>query len=114
MNMKQLLFILAIVLLVPSAMAQEDLQKGGAPFGGKKTFTTIMEVPITSVKNQYKSGTCWDYGTIGFFESEILRQSGKVYDLCEMFVANRDYMLLKTTYLFLNRNALSEDLRSKL
>ena len=67
MNMKKFLFILAIVLLTPAVMAQEDLQKGGAPFGGKKTCTTIMEVPITSVKYQYKSGTCWDYGTLGFF-----------------------------------------------
>jgi C1A family cysteine protease len=46
---------------MPAAMAQEDLQKGAEPFGGKKTFTTIKENPITSVKNQYRSGTCWDY-----------------------------------------------------
>ena len=97
--MKQLLsVIVAAVLLTPSALAQEDLQKGAEPFGEKKTFTTIKEVPITSVKNQYRSGTCWDYGTIGFFESEILRQTGKVYDLCEMFVANRDYMDCATHY----------------
>ena len=89
---KGLFIILATMLLTPAAMAQEDLQKGAAPFGEKKTFTVIKEVPITPVKNQYKSGTCWDYGTIGFFEAEILRQKGKVYDLCEMFVANRDYM----------------------
>ena len=97
--MKRLLtYFLATVLLVPMAMAQEDLQKGGEPFTGKKTFTTILENPITSVKNQYRSGTCWDYGTLGFFESEILRQTGKVYDLCEMFVANRDYMDCATHY----------------
>ena len=90
--MKRLLsFTIALALLSP-LMAQEDLQKGAVPWEGKKSFTTIKEVPITSVKNQYRSGTCWDYGTLGFFESEILRQSGKVYDLCEMFVANRDYM----------------------
>ena len=91
--MKQLLsIILTALLLIPSAKAQEDLQKGATPWGEKRTFTTIKENPITSVKNQYLSGTCWDYGTIGFFESEILRKTGKSYDLCEMFVANRDYM----------------------
>lgn len=57
-----------------------------------QTFTTIKENPITSVKDQYRSGTCWDFASLGFIESEILRISGKTYDLCEMFVANKDYM----------------------
>ena len=57
-----------------------------------KSFTTLKELPITSVKNQYRSGTCWDYATLGYFESEILRKTGKTYDLCEMFIANKDYM----------------------
>lgn len=97
--MKQLLsFIVITVLLIPSAMAQEDLQKGAESWGEKKNFTVIKQIPITSVKNQYRSGTCWDYGTIGFFENEILRKTGKVYDLCEMFVANRDYMDCATHY----------------
>ena len=56
------------------------------------TFTTVKENPITSVKNQHQSGTCWAYATIGFIESEILRKTGKTYDLCEMFVVNHDYM----------------------
>ena len=65
-------------------------------FGQEKTdslvFTTVMENPITSVKNQSRSGTCWAYATLGFFEGEILRKTGREYDLCEMFVANKNYM----------------------
>ncbi len=57
-----------------------------------QTFTTIKENPITSVKDQHLSGTCWDFATLGLVESEILRKTGKTYDLCEMFVANKDYM----------------------
>ena len=63
-----------------------------------KSFTTLKELPITSVKNQYRSGTCWDYATLGYFESEILRKTGKTYDLCEMFVVNKDYMDCATHY----------------
>ena len=58
----------------------------------KLTFTTILENGITPVKNQNRSGTCWDYATIGFVESELLRKTNKVYNLSEMFVANKDYM----------------------
>ena len=56
------------------------------------TFTTILENGITSIKNQNRSGTCWDYATIAFIESELLRKTGKTYNLSEMFVANKDYM----------------------
>ena len=55
-------------------------------------FTTILENGITSIKNQNRSGTCWDYATIAFIESELLRKTGKTYNLSEMFVANKDYM----------------------
>ena len=79
--------LMSAVLLASPAGAQ-----------GGKTFRTIKENPITSVKNQYRSGTCWDFATLGFFESEILRRTGKTYDLCEMFVVNKDYMDCATHY----------------
>ena len=55
-------------------------------------FTTVLENGITPVKNQNRSGTCWSYATIGFIEAELLRTTGKVYDLSEMFVASKDYV----------------------
>ena len=55
-------------------------------------FTTVIENPITSIKNQARSGTCWNYSTLSFFEAEILKKSKKTYDLCEMFVCNKNYM----------------------
>ena len=58
----------------------------------KHTFTTTFENKITSIKNQNRSGTCWDYATCGFFEGEILRATGKTVDLSEMFVASKDYV----------------------
>ena len=58
----------------------------------KPVFTVVKELPITSIKNQARSGTCWNYSTLSFFESEILRKSGKTYDLSEMFVCNKNYM----------------------
>ena len=78
--------------------AQENLQREAKTSTIKKTFKTIKELPITSVKNQYRSGTCWDYATLGYFESEILRKTGKTYDLCEMFVVSKDYMDCATHY----------------
>ena len=73
--------------MVVPAMAQQKETKEE-----KQEFTVIKEVPITPVKDQNRSGTCWDYATLGFFEAEALRTTGKVFDLCEMFVANKNYM----------------------
>ncbi len=58
----------------------------------KPVFTTVKANPITSVKDQNRSGTCWAYSTLSFFEAEILKKTGKTYDLCESFVANKTYM----------------------
>jgi len=93
-----LLTIIAAFLLTTTASAQENLQRQASSKNVKKSFTTVKENPITSVKNQYRSGTCWAYATLGYLESEILRKTGKTYDLCEMFVVNRDYMDCATHY----------------
>ena len=76
-------------MLATGAQAQD---KKDAENPNKPVFTTIKEMPITSIKNQNRSGTCWAYSTLSFFESEILKKSGKTYDLAEMYIANKDYM----------------------
>ncbi len=73
-----------------SANAQTEKKDSIDP--NKPVFTVIKENPITSIKNQYRSGTCWDYSTLSYFEAEILKKTGKTYDLCEMFVCNKNYM----------------------
>lgn len=54
-------------------------------------FTDVVTVPTTSVKDQNKSGTCWCFSTLSFFEDEILRATGKEMDLSEMFVVRHCY-----------------------
>lgn len=86
--MKKVLSLALISLMAVGAQAQEAEKKAS----NKPVFTTIKENPITSIKDQNRSGTCWDYSTISFFEAEILKATGKTYDLCESFVANKTYM----------------------
>ena len=67
-------------------------KKTAAKDANKPVFTIIKENPITTIKDQNRSGTCWDYSTLSFFEAEILKATGKKYTLCEAFVANKTYM----------------------
>ena len=50
-------FILLFMLIATTVSAQENLQKGAKASEAKKSFQTVKELPITSVKNQYRSGT---------------------------------------------------------
>ncbi len=88
--MRKIFLLSAIALIATAAVAQPEAAE--KTDDNKPVFTTVKEIPITSVKNQARSGTCWNYSTLSFFESEILKKSGKTYDLCEMFVCNKDYM----------------------
>ena len=87
--MKKLLIMAIVASMTTTAFAEEaqDSSKSNKP-----VFTVVKENPITSIKDQNRSGTCWDFSTLSFFESEILKKSGKTYDLCESFVASHTYM----------------------
>ncbi len=97
-NTIRLILITVALFSASKAFAQENLIAGAQNTEVKKSFTIVKENPITSIKNQHRSGTCWAYATLGYFESEILRKTGKTYDLCEMFVVNKDYMDCATHY----------------
>ena len=88
--MKKVLTLALVALMALSASAAK--KKEATKNANKPVFTTIKENPITSVKDQNRSGTCWDYSTLSFFEAEILKATGKTYDLDESFVANKTYM----------------------
>ena len=81
--------IKTFTLAVASALASLSLyaQTPGAEY----EFTTIKENPVTSIKNQYRSGTCWCFSALSFIESEIIREKGDTVDLSEMFVVGKSY-----------------------
>lgn len=87
--MRKLLVMTLLALTAIGATAQEKKAEKNV---NKPVFTVVRENKITSIKNQSRSGTCWDYSTLSFFEAEILKKTGKTYDLCESFVANKTYM----------------------
>ena len=79
--MRKVVLMCVLGAFVWSASAQEKDTEGFV-------FTTVKENPITSVKNQNRSSTCWSFSMLGFIESELLRQGKGEYDLSEMFVVH--------------------------
>ena len=93
--MKKHLVSTALAVLVPlAALAQA---RPAAPVSPEDyQFTTVKENPITSIKNQNRSGTCWCFSTLSFLESEAIKAKGikdpALYpDLSEMYVVRKAY-----------------------
>ena len=64
----------------------------------RHNFKMIYDIGATSVKNQGKTGTCWDFATQSFLESELLRMGKGHYDLSEMFTVRYTYPLKAERY----------------
>ena len=73
--MRSFSIILAVVsaLVGTTALAQQPRPAVEFP---EYEFSVVKENPITSVKNQYRSGTCWVFSALGFVESEVIRING--------------------------------------
>jgi len=90
---KSFLFAVVLVGLGITAGAQ---QRSAAPTFPEYTFTTVKAAPITSIKNQASSGTCWSFSGISFLESEAIRlcnikDEAKYPDFSEFFVVGTSY-----------------------
>ena len=92
--MKKLFFLAAACTLALHAQAQET-EKADTTEGFK--FEVVKSNPITSVKNQNRSSTCWCFSGLAFLESEVLRTKGIELDLSEMFVVSHT-MMDRATY----------------
>jgi len=103
--MRKIAFIFA-ALLAGSALASAQSPRVNFP---EYEFTTIKANPITSIKNQYKSGTCWAFSTLAFFESEAIRINNikdtlKYPDFSEMYVVSKSYSDRAEKYIRLDGN----------
>ena len=62
------------------------------PAAAQFQFTTVKELPVSSVKNQNRSSTCWCFSTLSYFESELMRLGKPEMDFSEAFVVNKTMM----------------------
>ncbi|MGN1226743.1 MAG: C1 family peptidase [Candidatus Cryptobacteroides sp.] len=100
--------IVVLVTVLAAVCLSAQAQKPNIEFPDYK-FTIVKENPITPVKNQHRSGTCWAYSTIGFVESEVIRinnitDSELFPDFSEFFVVSHSYSDRADKYVMLDGN----------
>ena len=89
--------ILTLAILVASIAGTQAQPRPASPVSTKDyTFTVVKENPITPVKNQNNSGTCWCFSGLSFLESEVIKAKGikdpALYpDFSEMYIVRRSY-----------------------
>ena len=103
--MKRFLLVLAALALFCTARAQSQPSVRFPEY----QFTTVKANPITPIKNQASSGTCWAYSTIGFLESEVIRinritDPAKYPDLSVFWIVSHSYAERADKYVRLDGN----------
>ena len=78
---KIILPLLLSFIFVVSSFAQEGYK-----------FELKKHIKATSVKNQYRSGTCWSFSALAFYEAELLRMGKGEYDLSEAYIIRHSYI----------------------
>lgn len=99
------LLIAAVILALPAAGNAQSARLKDPGF----KFKVIKENPITSIKDQNRSGTCWCFSATSFFESEAIRINGikdtTAYpDFSEMFTISHSYQDRAKKYVSMDGN----------
>ena len=89
MNFKQLSVIALSLMLCVQGQAFAKKKKTETPEGF--TFTNVVDIPTTEVRNQESTGTCWAFATTSFLEAELIRLGAGQIDLSEMFTVRHAY-----------------------
>ena len=83
--------------VVVSAQEKKEDEKG-------YQFTSVKEIPHTSVKDQFRSGTCWSFSGLGLIEAEMMRLGKPAVDLSEMYVVYHTYSEKAVKYVRMHGN----------
>jgi bleomycin hydrolase len=85
--MKQRIILLLILVVIPSFFISAQNNTLNEDY----IITEDFRIPVTSVENQYRSGTCWSFSGLAFLEAEMLRMKKDSVDLSEMYVVDLCY-----------------------
>lgn len=114
MNWCKSLIAAAFFLSSAHVYAQDNLinsLKGNASDNSKEgfTFTEVINLGRTSIKDQGSSGTCWSYSGNSFLESEMIRMGKDPVEISSIFTARNTYIEKAKNYVRLHGNQAQGD-----
>ncbi|MFN3918484.1 MAG: aminopeptidase C [Flavobacteriales bacterium] len=88
--MKKITRFVVLVGLFTAALAVNAQSLTNKKDGGYK-FTVIKDIEALEVQNQNRTGTCWSFSALSFYESELIRMGKGKHKLSEMFIVRHAY-----------------------
>ena len=67
--------------------------------GSEYEFKILKDLEANPVQNQNRTGTCWSFSSLSFFESELQRLGKGTHNLSEMFIVRNAYIGKAENYL---------------
>ncbi len=92
-SLKYLTVILLLNIWGLCLFSQEDSQEEDV-----YKFSILKEIPVTPVKNQHRSGTCWSFSGLSFIEAELLRTGKGEHNLSKMWIVRKTYQEKASKY----------------
>lgn len=89
-SVKQWAIGLGMLAFALPAQAQETPKLTNTE-GSEYRFEVVKSLERDEVDNQGRSGTCWSFSSLSFFEAEMERQTGRKIELAPMFVVHHTY-----------------------
>jgi len=82
---------MALLLLGTLQLEAQENRKISNKEKSQYEFTVVNDIEATSVKSQGRTGTCWSFSTLSYFESELMRMNKGKLNLSEMFIVRNAY-----------------------
>ena len=93
---KIILSLVAFAAISLNTFAQDTLtNKKGSGY----IFTELKDLDKTTTQNQNRTGTCWSFSSLSFFESELIRMGKGEHNLSEMYIVRNAYLGKAETHL---------------
>jgi bleomycin hydrolase len=89
MKLRILFTIFLMIFSASILLAENDVKNDKKEEG--YIFRDEKVLPVTPVKDQYRSGTCWSFSGLSLLESEMMRLGKPEVDLSEMFIVWHAY-----------------------
>lgn len=101
--MKKIFYVLGMLFVFQMTVGQVSKNKSFTNVKGSDyKFTIVKHLDVTPVKNQNRTGTCWSFSGLSFFESELLRKGKGDFNLAEMWIARNAYLGKARNYLLMD------------